>query len=62
MQTISRAFFVVRVATGLSPRSLVGGIKLAPGCVAGVAISVCWVNQVIHSSALRAAAPALFEG
>jgi hypothetical protein len=55
-------FLVVCVSTGLSPLSSVGGIKLAPGCVAGVAIWVCWVNLVIHQSALHAAGPTLFEG
>jgi hypothetical protein len=53
---------IVCVSTGLSPLSSVGGIKLAPGCVAGVAIWVCWVNLVIHQSALHAAGPTLFEG
>jgi len=35
---------------------------VASGCVAGVAISVCWVNPVIHSPMLHPAGPALFEG
>jgi hypothetical protein len=44
----------------MSPHSSVGGIKLAPGCVAGVATWVCWLNLVIYRSALHTAAPPPF--